>query len=275
MVETIGSIIKQQRQTLKYTQTSLAEGICSQSMLSAIEHDQYIPNAQLLIALCKRLELSLEVLSLAENYAIGSADDVNKRVVELCNQHEYKKLLGLLIKDKVIAAVQTDSQIQSYYYYLAVAQLQSSETPNEASAKQLLQLSLASATQNQRALTRLTEATLGYLAARGDNQNEVELRIESALHGIKDDKFDENLNIVYYLVALTYFELKKDNTSLNLVMQGIDFITSHDSHFMLANCYYLVAILAERADETIRRHEATSQSNFLADLFNEQVYRPR
>lgn len=275
MVETIGSIVKQQRQALKYTQKNLANGICSQSMLSAIEHDQYIPNAQLLIALCKRLGLSLDVLSLAENYAIGAAEDMNQRVVKLCNRHEYKELLEFLMKDEVIAVVQTDSQMQSYYYYLAVAQLQSSETPNEASAKQSLQLSLASATNNQRALARLTKATLGYLAARSNNRSEVQQQIESALHEIKDDRFDENLNIVYYLVALTYFELGQDNMSLNLVMQGIDFITSHDSHFMLANCYYLVAVLANRADEAAKETEATSQSNFLADLFNERVYKLR
>lgn len=138
-----------------------------------------------------------------------------------------------------------------------------------------MQLSLASATNNQRALARLTKATLGYLAARSNNRSEVQQQIESALHEIKDDRFDENLNIVYYLVALTYFELGQDNMSLNLVMQGIDFITSHDSHFMLANCYYLVAVLANRTDKATKETEATSQSDFLADLFNERVYKPR
>lgn len=62
MATELGTILKHTRQSQRLTQKQLADGICSQSMLSAIEQNQYTPNAQLLIALCQRLNISLDEL---------------------------------------------------------------------------------------------------------------------------------------------------------------------------------------------------------------------
>lgn len=274
MQATIGSILKQQRQSQKLSQVQVADGICSQSMLSAIEHDRYTPNAQLLIALCARLGLALDVLNLATNYAISDADTINDRVVTLCNAHRYQELLNLLTDQHVIDQVQTDAQTQSYYYYLAVAQLQAPATPKLTAVRQSLQQSLASAPATPTALTRLTWVTIAYLDAINQQAKSADEYCYRALAELGGDRFDPNLNVVYYLAALTQHQLGRDRRSLKLLLDGIDFITAHDSHFMLANCYYLIAVIAQSNGDAGRQLEAEQQSAFLAQLFDEHVHKP-
>ena len=270
---TIGQILKQRRHERQATQAQICAGICSQSMLSAIEHDQYIPNAQLLIALSQRLALTLDTFSLATNYAVSGQPDFNAQTIALCNQHRYQELLALLLRADVIAPISTSAQTQSYYYYLAVAQLQAGPQPDLAKVQGSLRLSLASATTAQPALTRLAQVTSACLTAKSGQTEGVVAQVETALAGIAHAPFDENLNIVFYLAALTNYYLDKPRVELKQLTQGIDFITAHDSHYLLANCYYLRALLTESAGPAAEGKQAHDQATFLADLFHEKVYK--
>lgn len=160
MAETLGSILKRARMARHLTQQAVADDICSQPMLSAIENGRYTPNADLLIALCQRLGIDLNSLQLADNYAVGTATQFNQTVEKLCNQHQYTDLLKFLKQDDVISAIQSDTQTQAYYYYLSVATFQASDSPDLAQIKQILKLALASAPESQSILTRLIQVTL-------------------------------------------------------------------------------------------------------------------
>lgn len=127
MAETLGSILKRARMARHLTQQVVADDICSQPMLSAIENGRYTPNTDLLIALCQRLGIDLNSLQLADNYAVGTATQFNQTVEKLCNQHQYTDLLKFLKQDDVISAIQSDTQTQAYYYYLSVATFQASD----------------------------------------------------------------------------------------------------------------------------------------------------
>ncbi|WP_288530441.1 helix-turn-helix transcriptional regulator [uncultured Secundilactobacillus sp.] len=271
MGNTIGRILRARRQELKCSQAQISENICSQSMLSAIENNRYTPNAELLIALCQRLGVSLARLSLAENYAIGNQSALNDRVVALCNHHDYQKLLKFLLDEAVVESVQTAAQTQSYYYYLAVAQLQGTPHFQPDEVKRSLKLSLASATASQRALTRQATVTLAYVAVTLGQKEEALSRVHLALNGIIDDPFEENLSVVFYLSAVVYYKLNQDKASFDLMTDGIDFITANDSHYMLANSYYLLALIAKRLGDRDQRQTAIERSTFLATLFKESV----
>jgi len=123
----LGPALKQARQAQHLSQQTVAAGICAQSMLSAIEHNHYVPNADLLIKLCQRLNLSLDALSLADNYAISQKPDFNQRLVTLCNAHAYTQLADFLAQPAVLDQVSTAAQTQAYYYYLGVAQFQTKQ----------------------------------------------------------------------------------------------------------------------------------------------------
>lgn len=274
MTFTIGSILKQARHDQQLSQQQVANDICSQPMLSAIEHDQYTPNAALLLALCERLAINLEELSLADNYAINRQQAFNQRVSELCNQHRYAELAAYLVTDAVLEGLETAAQYQAYDYYLGVATLQSTDKPDYQAVLQRLAVSRQSGPQRKaNTLTRLALVASAYVTGKLQQPQRALQLVNEALADIAQTPYESNLNAVYYLAALTAFELKQFNQSTQWLTTGITFATDHDSHYMLANDYYLLAKLAVQVETETDALEATHRSKIMAELFDERIYR--
>ena len=204
MTTTIGSILKQTRKAQKLTQKTVATGICSQAMLSAIEHDKYIPNVALTLALCRRLGLSLETLSLAENYAISQTADLNAKLDRLCNAHEYEALLAFLQSPTTSAAIATAAQTEAYYYYLSIAEYQT----HHQSALMHIQLALAqhSAGTPLTVLDRLSFATKAVIEATAGQKKAADRDFSTAFEELETTAYAPNLNSLFYLHAYTAYK---------------------------------------------------------------------
>ncbi|WP_261809845.1 helix-turn-helix domain-containing protein [Levilactobacillus humaensis] len=266
----LGTTLKQVRQQRHLTQREVAQDICAQSMLSAIENDRYTPNATLLMRLCERLTISLSEISLAQNFDVGPQMAFNQRVEVLCNQHRYAELQAFLKQDDVMAAIDSDEQTQAYYYYLGVTDIQLG--PDLVAAEQSFQLSLASAVSGRpTTLTRIAQMSLALVRGRQHRQADAQKLVITALADLANSPYEENLNILFYLAALFDFEAQRDNAAMQRIVMGIQFATDHNSHYLLANDYHLLAVIAERserlADEDYRRSE-----KLLAKLFHEKIY---
>ncbi len=271
MATDFSAILKQTRHQQHLTQKQLASGICSQPMLSAIEHGRYTPNAQLLIALCQRLKLSLDQISLAQNFNISANQNFDQTLNDLCNQHHYQQLLTFLAQDSVLASIQTDQQTQAYYYYLGVAKL---HIQGLTAAKEALQLSLAGpGAQNPTTLTRLGQASLGYIAAAENLPQTAAKNFTLAVKALAETNYDANQNVLFYLIALGYFKLNQLQASLDWVNQGIEFTSDHDSHYLLANYYYLLARVAQASAQSDLQLEASQRQTFIQDLFHEKIFK--
>ncbi|MCO6543331.1 MAG: helix-turn-helix transcriptional regulator [Lactobacillus sp.] len=270
MANTLGQTIRAARKNQQLTQKATAQNICAQSMLSAIENDKYVPNAQLLIQLCQRLNINLETLSLSKDYSISQYQSFNQQLEELCNQHQYPKLHQFLKSEETIAAVQSASQTQAYYYYLAVAQW---HEQRPVAAIQTLKLSLAQSSKNiVTTLTRLSWASLGWILVNQGQQQIAQKLIKESLQHLELAIYEENQNILFYLAALVYRYLSDFSTAFTFLEQGIDFATRHNSHYLLSNYYYLLAQLAHDSGQPKRQHLALQHQQFLSELFGEKIY---
>lgn len=58
----LGNVIKEQRQKLHLNQQTLADGICTQAVISRIENQNISPSVEVLIQLCQKLSLTLNDL---------------------------------------------------------------------------------------------------------------------------------------------------------------------------------------------------------------------
>lgn len=157
-----GQLIQTKRKHLNITQHQLADGICSQSMLSGIEQNVYVPNVILFAQLCARLGISVE-RALLHNYPeVSQAPVFNQTIKQLCNAHQYTKMLQLLNQTDIIDQLVTDQDFQTYYYYLGIAGYQA--TGNTHNAKQNLQLALSyAATSTQTVLDNLIMAAIALI----------------------------------------------------------------------------------------------------------------
>lgn len=266
----LGTTLKQVRQQQGRSQKDVAAGICAQSMLSAIENDHYTPNAKLLLALCRRLAISLDEISLANDFAISGDDTLNAHMQRLCNQHRYQALNDFLLLPSTLAAVTTDQQTQAYYYYLGVSQLHLTAQLDEA--EQNLKFATTMGTgKTPTTLTRLALASLATVKAQQHHNHVASQLVDQALADIDQVVYEENCNIIFYLAALTAHFLHESQLATQRLLTGIAYITDHNSHYMLANSYRLLAEIADQAGRRNDAQAARQKQQFLSSLFHEKV----
>lgn len=264
---TIGSVIKQARSTQKMTQKDLAAGICAQSMISAIENGRYAPNATLLLSLARRLHLDLNQFSLATHYPISGVATLNATCERLCRAHRYADLASFLQTEAVLAQLETKTQLQAYYYYLAVTRYQ---TGALAAAKTALKLALVEAPkQSKDTLTRLCLMVQALVSIELGAKPTALQNLKHALKGLEQLSYVENQNVLYYLGSLVYFKMGAQMTAVQLLSKGITFIADHDSHYLLANCYFLLARLSDQPMAAT----ATTRSAIFEALYHEKIYK--
>lgn len=254
------------------TQVQACEGICSQPMLSEIENGRYVPNAMILLALSKRLGISLDELSLASDYAVGSSQTLNERMSLLCRNHEYGKLLRFLESRAVVDAVGTPAQTQSYFYYLGIARYQTHQ--GVLLARQAFDMSLASSPVKRHAdsLSRLTLSAISVMEAEDGRAASARDFAHKATAELDAMPFEDNANVIVYLHAYVEYLLGDILSAAGLVNEAVGFITHNDSHYMLANCYALAAHIALVMHEHEDAEQSRSNAEFLAGLFGEKVY---
>ncbi|MCH4123419.1 MAG: helix-turn-helix domain-containing protein [Levilactobacillus sp.] len=266
----LGTILKETRLQQHLSQQAVATGICAQSMLSAIENGQTMPNAKLLIHLCQRLQISLNDITLAADFAVSGRDNFNAHVSTLCRQHEYRQLRDYLNGEAVLSAIETADQTQAYYYYLGVTDYQLGSL---TAAQQNFRLALASAaTKRPTALTRLCYGSLGLVAAQETQRQTATTAIQAALAYLDETPYEENLNCLFYLAAFAHEKLGDSAIAATYLNQGIAFASEHNSHYMLANDYHLLAILSTQVETATTPLMAKQYETMLTTLFHEKVY---
>lgn len=271
MSNQLGISLKKIRKQQKLSQKEVASGICAQSMLSAIENGKYMPNAHLLLSLCDRLSISLDEISLNKNFSISTSQKFNNVLSKLCNQHKYKQLKDFLLDTATIDKVQTAKQTQAYYYYLSVVNFQVDSNLTVAEKNLKLSMSSDEKIRIESALTRLGLISLSFIQAKKGLPKLASTLITKAMANMDNANYEENLNVIFYLAALTDYELKKTQEALKWITKGIAYIANHNSHYMLANLYRLFAQIAKENEQKGQHLEAQKRSDFLKNLFNEKV----
>ena len=271
-MDNLGDILKETRQRRQLSQLETAENICSQSTLSEIEHNKYIPNTQLLINLCQRLSINFDDLLLAQNFNICKDRYFNQKVRSLYNSRNYQLLKTYLNRPTVIESVQTGKQTQAYYFYLAVCDLHLEH--NFDSSKELLKLSLASAghSRKQTTLTRICNITLAYVYAKQGLRTSAIRQIELSQRDLDEIAYDENLNIVYFVAALSYLALNKYDQAIEMVEKGINFTRQNNSHFMLLDSIYLMAHITEKIQTRYHKLGNIKKHDIFNDFIRERSY---
>ncbi|WP_225423023.1 helix-turn-helix domain-containing protein [Companilactobacillus jidongensis] len=270
----LGEILKEKRLILKMSQKEVAADICSQPMISSIEKGKYIPNSQILILLCQRLQIDIDSISLDSNYQISSREEFNNKITTLCNNHEYQKLREFLLQESTIDSVSNHEQTKAYYYYLGVAYLQADH--NLDKAKTNFKLSLSNDDNNRKKLTtldRLASVSLAGIFAKEGLINSSNEYLNIAFHNFDTANFETNQIALFYLAAYSRASLNKNIDAITWLDQGIEFATKHDSHYMLGNMYYLLAQLLSKSNQADSTTQYRDRSDMFAELFGEKIFK--
>lgn len=269
----LGETLKDRRLASHLSQKQVCENICSQPMLSSIEQGKYIPNAEILIALCKKLKINLNLLSLHDNYQISDVDKFNKTVDNLCNNHKYKELKQFLLDDKTIEKINSSQHTQAYYYYLSISYLQADNDLDKFEFNLKLAISEHPNPISLTTLDRLVFISMATLYAKKNNHNKYLEYLNKAFKDFKIVNFEANQIVIFYLAAYSNILLKKNIDALNWINQGIDFATKNNSHYMLANLYYLLAKTLIKENKSELALDPKNRAKVFTELFNEKIFK--
>lgn len=269
--QTFGATIKQIRKEQKLSQKNLANGLCSQPMLSAIENGQYLPNSKLLIQLCQRLGIQADLLVLQDHFMISQNKNFSQIAEKLCNQHQYQELQDFLLSSEVLEAIETAEEYSAYYYYLACSYFHLAADLSEC--LQAFKLALVENSTETTTLARLIQVSLGVVYAKQTQKKLSHDFLAASIKNLTQTPYEENLNILFYLKALAEFEMTEYLAAAATINQGILYITDHSSTFMIANLYYLMALIAEETIQLNQVTEAKKRSDIFAELYKEAVFK--
>ncbi len=128
----LGEKIKRLRKTRKLTQKMLADGICSQSVLSRIENDLEIPNVLVLKKICVRLGITMDQMMFAEFNEIHRMQRFFEKVNNALIHQDYEQMNALLRNAQIANQIYLDTDIQLYFYYLGTVQFFIDQNPDRA-----------------------------------------------------------------------------------------------------------------------------------------------
>lgn len=262
----IGLTLKQQRKQLGWTQKELAKGICSQALLSHFESGDYMPAADLFIALYQKLGLTDNLMTLETYFPISHTATLNDKCESLCRAHHYARLKTFLLAEETVDAI-SDDDFQAYYYYLGVAHIQLGES---LAAEYQLKLALAE-TKKLTTISRLSLACMGAISAQAQQKRQANDYFDQAFDSLNEtasSRYDENVNALFYIKAYGQKLLKQNADALNTLEEGITFTANHHSHYMLSNFYYLAALLVD-ADKS-KQYQHNSQ--LFESLYHEKIF---
>ncbi|KAA8433581.1 helix-turn-helix transcriptional regulator [Weissella paramesenteroides] len=226
------------------SQKELAQDICSQPMISSIEHGTYVPNVVLFMQLCDRLNINLDDSFLKTALKLNSNADFSNHVFELCKRHEYAKMIAYMDEEQVIDSLTSVNDFQTYYYYYGCALYQLKH--DALGAKRYFN----------------TAALYGDVIKNQCPESEVEILIFSAMGVIELqlghpkkalDHFliarksldlaqnkSENLNVINYQYGLALYNLTAYNQALSILLEGFDRVRKNESYFMLPEYALLI-----------------------------------
>ncbi|KRL60151.1 helix-turn-helix domain-containing protein [Latilactobacillus fuchuensis] len=281
MAELLGQRIATERNQQHLSQQQLAADICAQSMISSLEKGRYIPNAVLLAKICTKLHISMDRIMLSHYPEVNALASFNVMIKTLCDQHDYAGMLTYLATDGLVDRLFTDQDLQTYYYYQAIAMEQALHA-TQASLRDL-HLAYQYTHPTQKTLMTPTEILiLASIAFLETKPTQPVATIESgwahfelALTALEQQpvtQYDENLNSLYYLFALRLHQSQSDSKAIAMIDQGIEWITNHHSHYMLVDLFFLLAQLYTANQQSPEAQRALNQSQTLSTIFKTTPY---
>ncbi|WP_343109477.1 helix-turn-helix transcriptional regulator [Weissella cibaria] len=243
----IGFLIKGTRKKLGISQRDLADGICSQPMISSIERGDYIPNAILFMQLCGRLNISLDDSFLKEELKMGSRK-LGGQIFDLCKKHRYAEMIAFMDQPTVIDDLSSNEDYQTYYYYYGCGVYQLYH--DAISAKRYLKMAFMYASHTKKTEPRseidmLVMNALGVIEAKLGNMESAYqyLKVSHKAAMLMQDS-RENINVVGYQYGYALFLDERYQEALKVLLPAFDRVMEMESYFMLPeyallimNCY--------------------------------------
>ena len=234
----LGAIIKRRRLELGMTQNELADDICTQALISRIEHNDLIPKKDILDKIEARLDLDMSELNIVISMNTNQ-HKINKLISEIrtyLDKRDYNSI-ELLIKynEKLINSCKDINDIYFFEWMKAIYIHQLDGNSEEALA--ILKKMPLDELDNEMVIEILN--TIGLIYYQDD-------KFEKALNSFHDGMKRNNPSVDYKIQVKLIFNyaltLEVDNQNqktLSTLLSGLDLLLEKESLFLLGDFYYM------------------------------------
>lgn len=264
----LGKSIKYLRTNLELTQKQLAEGICSQSLLSRVEQGLEIPSVIIVHNICQKLGITIDTL-LSTSQLDSPFIQLRKELQELFISHDFETLYASLHK-KTLALFETHSQATHYYFYLGVCELLYKHHPKNAikHLEEALLLNIQRTTTHEALIH--SYLMLAYFEDNNDI-NALKQLNQCLLFLHKPVETSPLMPTIYLNIARAYANQSEHLAAIEYLHLGISCCQKQNSTFQLSHLFFELGVLfikTERKQNGIRKIKFSLElSSYLDEQF--------
>lgn len=265
----LANLIKTRRKALNLSQKELAEGICTQTIISRLEKSEVNPSVDIFFKIVKKLNISMEeVAKLFDVDAMKNNNILNhEQIYELLYKRDYKTI-SIIVSNLNIYSISDDDYL--YINWLKALLTYHIDNNLELSIKKLK--NILSKCKQGTLLYCMILNTLGNLYSEKENYGESIKYFEMIipyLNVIQNTDAEQNF---YYGIARVYAATDNLTDATKWNSLAISKLLEEKSFYMLGDNYYLQSyILTKQKLFSNAIDSCTKAVNFFELEHNEQM----
>ncbi len=245
----LGDLIKKRRRELGMTQSELAQNICTQALISRIEHNDIIPKNEILDKIEQRLQLKDDELSIVVSFKSNQhkIDELITEIREYLAKREYKTIELLLAYNETLVENSKDINDLSFFKWMEAALVYQLEEDWRKALDILIDLPIHDL-ENELSIEILNAIGLIYYEEKDyDSALTYFVKGMKKLNSSVDYKVQTKLQFNY---VLTLEEFKQYREALSVVLSAIDLLLENDSLYLLGDFYYTKGYIFEQLNNS-------------------------
>lgn len=262
----IGDIIKKRRLELGMTQRELANDICTQALISRIEHNEIMPKKDILDQIEKRLDFQLSELSIIINLNTTQhkIDTLIAEIRDYMLKRDYPSI-ALLMKYNTTLIKNIKNINDSSFFQWIEATLMHQIDGDKEGALHLFEGIQLDELDNE--LSIEIKNAIGLIYYQSEDFEVALQYFSDAIKGLNPN-LDFKIRVkVLFNYALTLEESGENNEALSVILSGIDILLEHDSLYLLGDFYYTKGFIFNKMNNPL---EALDNFEIALSLFKIQ-----
>ncbi|MFK4567619.1 helix-turn-helix domain-containing protein [Enterococcus sp. UD-01] len=264
-----GDIIRSARKQKKLSQVNLAAGICTQGTISNIENKNICDSLEILDAICKRLNLSLE--SVLDDNDEKKVMNLLTQVEKLCNKLKHKEAYALLEEIKINISDFKNKELEvRWLYFMGITNLLGFNNTTDS----LFYLYRADELGDANSIYAILSVnSLGIAYEMVDEFDKAQVYYEKSIDMLKKMTIEIPIEAtkIFFNTAKFYSLIKKYETAYKLACEGMALNRKYQSLYMLDILAYEAAFNEFMQSSDLSAPDYTSAKVFAAFNDNQQL----
>ncbi|MFI8688016.1 helix-turn-helix domain-containing protein [Rossellomorea sp. NPDC077527] len=274
----IGKKIKELRKGVRLTQGELAEGICTQALISRMEKGDIYPSATALYQISKKLGVDVNYFfEIGTTPRLDYVQEVERQLRKLRVKHHYEEMIDIVkVEEKNPLFTQTDTNVQLLLWHRAIYTQE--VLKDRKSALSLLHEALELTYNNKKALSEremeilLSLGVIYFSEEKYEEALDYYKQVKNGLNASKQLHDKAIKTRLLYNIARLYTRLGRYKESNENCKEAIRWSINEENMYALGHLHYHVGYNYELLEQNDKALPYFEKAILIFELQDEHVY---